>query len=53
VVKVLQMPDVIEKIKQMGNTPADVSTPDEFADKIKKEAARLGKRIQESGMNAK
>lgn len=53
VVKVLQMPDVIDKIKQMGNTPAEVSSPDEFADRIKKESAKLGKRIQESGINTK
>lgn len=49
VAKVLQMPDVIERIEKMGNASAELSNPDEFAEKIRNEATELGKRVKDSG----
>ena len=49
IVRVLNMPDVRERLAAMGSTPVG-GTPEQFGDYVKREIERWGRVIRESGI---
>jgi tripartite-type tricarboxylate transporter receptor subunit TctC len=49
VVRVLAMPDIRERLEATGHQPVG-STPEQFADKVKRELEKYRKVVQDSGM---
>jgi tripartite-type tricarboxylate transporter receptor subunit TctC len=50
IVKIMKMPDVVERLSKLGMEPAATGTPEEFSDYIRTEVARLGKIVKDAGI---
>ena len=50
IVKIMKMPDMVERLSRLGMEPAASSTAEEFAEYIKTEIVRLGKVLRDAGM---
>ncbi len=50
IMKVLNLPDIRERLTKMGSESTDISTPEQFGDYVKAEIAKWAKVIKSSGM---
>jgi tripartite-type tricarboxylate transporter receptor subunit TctC len=50
IVKILNLPDVKDRLEKLGSEPTNIVTPEQFGDYIKSEIAKWAKVIKASGM---